>query len=61
MADVVPPEVDGDPWTSMMVPDRPWIRRVTASGSSQLAFHETRTENAVSVSVVPDAGDAWPD
>ena len=44
-----------------MVPDRPWILRVTASGRSQLAFHDTRTENIVWVSVVPEAGDAWPD
>ena len=44
-----------------MVPDRPWILKVTASGSSQFAFHDTRTENVVWVSVVPEAGDAWPD
>ena len=60
-ADVVAPAVDGVPWLRATEPDRPGILRVTASGSSQLAFHDTRTENVVSVSVVPDAGDAWPD
>ena len=57
-ADVMAPAVDGVPWLRVTEPDRPGILKVTVSGSSQLAFHDTRTEKVVTVSVVPDAGDA---
>ena len=57
-ADLLPPEVDTVPWLRATEPDRPGIRTVTASGSSQFAFQDTRMENVVAVSVVPDAGDA---